>query len=86
MKHKLIIKIWKAYIVDPYLEEIKVGNFDFFIQKNYVTDLNDFSYNEKALKGIESIRAPISEMPKEDQDKCMLYVKNLSKLCIIYLE
>ena len=31
---KLIIAIWKEYIMDPYCEEINNGNIDFFINKN----------------------------------------------------
>lgn len=80
MNPKLIIKIWKEYVVDPYKTQIDNGDFEFFINKNYNKDIADFQHNERVLQGIENLRKPIANMPKEDQDKCMKYVKNLSAL------
>lgn len=80
---KMIIRIWKECVVDPYSNEIKKGDFDFFINKDYASDVN-FEQNDRVLQGIESLRKPIASMPKDDQDKCMKYVKNLSVLSSHY--
>lgn len=76
---KLIIKIWHKYVVEQYQKEIAEDNFSFFITKDYVSDVN-FDQNDRVLKGIENLRRPLSEMPEDDQNKCMQYVKNLATL------
>ena len=40
---RLIINMWKEYIVDKYKHEIVEGNIDFIINKNYETDLSNIA-------------------------------------------
>jgi len=40
--------------------------------------------NAEVLKGIDKIRERIQQMPKEDQEKAMKYIQNLTKLCKLY--
>ncbi len=35
----IVVKAWKEYVVNPYLEEINYGNWSFFLQKNYNNDI-----------------------------------------------
>ena len=35
---KLIVKIWKLYVVSKYRKEIESGNIEFFINKDYKND------------------------------------------------
>ena len=81
---KLIIKIWKKYISDKYSDEIAKGDISFFIDKNYKQDLQNLDNSGKVLNSIESLRKPISDMGKNNQDKAMLYISNLTKLSNVY--
>ena len=81
---KMIIKIWKNYISDKYHNEIEKGDISFFIGKNYNQDLENLDNSAKVLKSIEGLRAPISEMGQENQDKSMRYIQNLTKLSNLY--
>jgi accessory colonization factor AcfC len=80
---KIIIKIWKSHIVDKYGKQIEDGDLTFFMDKDYS---NDISGNEKIMEGINRLREPIKNMTKENQDKSMKYIQNLTKLCLIYHE
>ena len=86
MNPKMIIKIWKSHIVDKYTQQIEVGDWTFFMEKDYSTDLlnNKFSGSDKIMDGINRLREPIKNMSKDNQEKSMKYILNLSKLCKIY--
>ena len=81
---KLIIGVWKTSVADVYAKDIEEGDIGFFITKDYNKDLVNLESNNEALNAIERIRKPIQEMPKEDQDKSMKYIQNLTKLCNLY--
>jgi hypothetical protein len=77
---KMIVKIWNNYIVGKYKNEIESGNLDFFINKDYSNDVADSQYSDKITESIDRLREPIKNMSKENQDKVMKYIKNLTKL------
>ena len=82
---KMIIKIWNVYIVGKYKNEIESGNLDFFINKDYTNDVANADNYSKIVESIDRIRAPIKLMSKENQEKTMKYIQNLTKLAAIYV-
>ena len=82
---KMIIKIWNVYIVGKYKSEIESGNLDFFINKDYSNDVANADNSSKIVESINRIRAPIKLMSKENQEKTMKYIQNLTKLAAIYV-
>ena len=56
------------------------------MEKDYSTDLlnNNFTGSDKIMDGINRLREPIKNMSKDNQEKSMKYIQNLSKLCKIY--
>jgi len=78
---KMIIKIWKTHIVDKYSKQIEDGDLTFFMDKDYS---HDISGNEKIMDGINRMREPVKNMSKDNQDKTLKYIQNLTKLCNIY--
>lgn len=80
---KMIVKIWKTYIVDKYKSEIESGNIDFFINKDYSNDLSNTQHSDKIMDSINRLREPIKNMGLEDQQKTMKYIQNLSKLSLM---
>lgn len=80
---KLLPKIWVTYIVSPYLKEIEKGDISFFLSKDYSNDLVKNDSYEKIMESIDRLRGPIKNMTKENQDKTMKYIQNLSKLALL---
>ena len=81
---KLIIKIWNVYIVGKYKNEIESGNLDFFINKDYSNDVANADNSSKIVDSIDRLRGPIKLMGKDNQEKTMKYIQNLTKLAFIY--
>jgi hypothetical protein len=77
---KMIVKIWNAFIVGKYRGEIEAGNIDFFINKDYSTDVSTASNSDKIMESINRLREPIKNMSSENQAKVMKYIQNLTKL------
>ena len=77
---KMIVKIWKTYIVGKYQNEIDAGNLAFFMEKDYSTDIAAAENSDKIMESINRLRAPIKQMSQENQDKTMKYIQNLTKL------
>jgi hypothetical protein len=77
---KMIVKIWNAFIVGKYKGEIEAGNIEFFINKDYSTDVSAASNSDKIMESINRLREPIKNMSPDNQDKVMKYIQNLTKL------
>lgn len=77
---KMIVKIWNTYIVSKYKKEIESGNLEFFINKDYSSDVSVAANSDKIMESINRLREPIKNMSKENQSKVMKYIQNLSKL------
>jgi len=81
---RLVIKAFNEYFLNKYRSEIESGNIDFFIKKDYNTDLSVVGDSDYILKKIDVLRNPVKNMNEEDQNKVIKYIQNLSKLCDIY--
>jgi hypothetical protein len=81
---KMIIKIWNVFIVGKYKNEIEYGNLDFFINKDYSNDVANADNSSKIVESIDRLREPIKLMSKDNQEKTMRYIQNLTKLASIY--
>lgn len=83
---KMIIKTWKYYIVDKYKVQIENNDVDFFINKNYNEDLVDVSNSQYVVKTINRLKKPMAKMDRDNKNKCMKYLQNLSKLSELYFD
>ena len=81
---KMIIKIWKTYIVDKYGDKFDSNDISFFIEKDYNEDLTNTDQPTKIMESIDRLRDPIKNMNLSDQSKTMKYLQNLKKLCCMY--
>ena len=81
---KMIVTIWKKFIADKYLNEIEIGNIDFFTNRNYQDDLEDAENASTILSKIDTLREPVKQMSKDNQEKTIKYIQNLTKLCNLY--
>lgn len=80
---KLLVRIWVNYVYNPYKDQIDSGNIDFFLSKDYSSDLSKNENAEKIMESINRLRKPIKEMSPENQAKTMKYIQNLSKLAML---
>lgn len=85
MNPALIIRIWATYIASVYAEQIENDDISFFIGKDYKDDLVYTPNAENIMDIINRIREPVSKMNPKDQIKTMKYIKNLSKLSMMYV-
>ena len=77
---KLIVKIWKQFIVNKYRTQIENGDISFFIDKDYSQDLEATQNSDKIMEAINRLRDPIRQMSPDNQEKTMIYIQNLTKL------
>ena len=80
---KLLVKIWIKYVYTPYKEQIEAGDINFFLTKDYSSDLAINDNADKIMESIDRLRNPVKEMSSENQAKTMKYIQNLSKLAIL---
>ena len=66
---KLVIKAFSEYFLNKYRSEIEVGNIDFFINKDYNSDLSVVDDSDYILKKIDVLRDPVKNMKDDDQKK-----------------
>ena len=81
---KMVVKIWKTYVVDKYSDAIDSNDISFFIEKDYCEDLTNTDQSNKIMASIDRLRDPIKNMNSSDQAKTMKYLQNLKKLCCMY--
>ena len=77
---KMIVKIWKGFIVDKYKAQILTGDIGFFISKDYSSDVSTAVGSDKIMESIDRLREPVKNMGPENQAKVMKYIQNLTKL------
>ena len=83
---KLIIRIWKEYIVDVYTTQIENGELDYFLDKDYSTDVSDSENSNTILRSINRLREPIRNMGEKNKETSMKYIQQLTKLCQLYFQ
>jgi len=79
----IFIKGWYNYIYIPYKEQIKNGDFTFFINKDYSNEI-DTNDNNKVLEIISTVRMELIKLNEENREKVIKYVQNLTKICEMY--
>lgn len=80
---KLIVKIWIKFVVTPYQEQILAGDVNFFIDKDYSSDLTKTGNSDQIMQSIDRLREPVKNMNHENQKKTMKYIQNLSKIALM---
>lgn len=80
----LIIKIWYTYVFTQYENEIESNNINFFIEKDYKKDFIYVNQSDDIISNIDKLREPVRNMSKENQEKSLMYIKNLCILSKLY--
>lgn len=80
---KLLVRIWIKYVYTPYKDQIEAGDINFFLTKDYSSDLARNDNADKIMESIDRLRKPVKDMSPENQSKTMKYIQNLSKLAML---
>ena len=81
---RIVIPIWKSYVLDKYEENITSGNIQYFLEKDYTEDVKDTGNAKIILEKINVVKNTIKELDNDNIDKTILYLQNLTKLCKLY--
>ena len=81
---KIVLPIWKTYILDKYEENIMLGNINYFLEKDWTKDFVEESSVKLVLEKITVIKQTIKNLSNDDLQKTILYLQNLTKLCKLY--
>jgi|TARA_B100001175_G_scaffold315406_1_gene326904 hypothetical protein len=80
----IIIKVWMTHVYTPYRQSIDDGDIEYFINKDYGSDLNSMSNVQDVMKVIDTIREPIRSMDDVNKGHTIKYIQILSKLSEMY--
>lgn len=80
----LLIKLWKKHVMEKYQSQIDAGDINFFIEKDYNSDLSKTGNSSQINEIIDRLREPVSQMGEENKEKSIKYIQNLSKIANIY--
>jgi hypothetical protein len=80
----ILIKTWVQHVYIPYKDAIDKGDVDFFFKKDYSSDLSDLPNVNEVMNIIDKLREPFSNMTEKQKEFSAEYVKNLSKLAVLY--
>ena len=83
----ILLKAWHKKITIPYGTIIDEGNVDFFLEKDYTSDISNVPNAREIVRIIDtSLRDPIRGMNDVNKAHCMKYVQLLSRLSVAYME
>jgi hypothetical protein len=77
---KLLPRIWIKYVASPYHDRIVAGDINFFIEKDYASDLTKTGNPDQIMESIDRLRNPVKLMNPVNQQKTMKYIQNLCKI------
>jgi len=79
-----LVKVWIQFINPKYQPTIDTGNIDFFLEKDYMEDLNHMSNAKDVMEIIDRLRIPMRQMSPESKQNSLKYLQNLCKLAAMY--
>ena len=78
------IKAFKSYVTDKYREQIFANDLNFFLDKDYTSDLVNTNMTSRIMSKINELREPIGKLSHENQCNVMKYLNNFVKLTDLY--
>lgn len=81
---RLVISVWQDKINSLYFNQIMSGDLEFFLNKDYSSDLAESQNSSKIMESINRLRQPIRNMDTNNREKAMRYLQNISNLSNLY--
>lgn len=80
----LLVKSWYELVIIPYKNQIDKGDFEFFLNKEYSSDLETIDNNDGILETIKTIKSRVKDLTDDDKKKIIKYTQNLTKISLMY--
>ena len=97
IKPTIVYKGYKKFVIDIYRDYIEAGDINFFIDKDYKSDLTMLEESSQfsdlknlgpstniMLEKIDALRGPVREMNEKEQENVIKYMQNMLKLSDLY--
>lgn len=84
MNPRIIMIVFYNSINKMYRDQIASGNLNYFAQKDYTNEVNSLSNADTLIQKINSLREPVSNMSKTEQQHVIKYLNNLITLSDMY--
>ena len=81
-----IIKVWFRHVYSPYKNILDDNNIDFFLEKDYSSDLSSVANSGKIMEIIDTLRQPIRDMGEINRAHSMKYIQNLCRMSAAYVD
>lgn len=81
-----IVKVWYKYVYMPYHDVIELGNIDYFLEKDYQSDLVNLNNSNRVLEVIDTLRNPLKSMSDVNKKHSTKYIQNLCKMSKMYID
>jgi len=80
---KTVYKGYKKHVIDQYRPQIEAGDINFFIDKDYKSDIA-VTGNNAILDKIDCLRGPVRDMSPLEQANVIKYMQNMMKIGDLY--
>lgn len=77
---KAIPKLWYDYVTSVYYTQICEGNYNYFLNKDYTSEVNNNSSSDSnsVLEMITNIKSSIVKLPEEQKKRILEELKSLT--------
>lgn len=82
----ILVRAWHQYVYSKYADIIDAGDTEFFLDKDYSDDVNQFDYAEHIMKVINTFRQPLKNLSPSNKDMAMKHIQMLSRVSAKYAE
>jgi hypothetical protein len=83
----ILLKVWYSCVCVPYKEQIERGELQYFLEKDYSTDLSKMINGKEIMNFIDSsLRNPLRSMDAKNLEHCVKYIQLLTKISSAYHE
>lgn len=86
MNPKKIIVFWYQNITVKYFDDIINGDLDFFTERDYSSDLEQYAEGKHIEEAINKFREPMRNISDKDKIIVVKYFQNMTKLSKVYNE
>jgi hypothetical protein len=82
----ILIRSWYTHLYSKYAAVIDAGDTDFFLEKDYSEDINQFDNSEHIMKIVNTFRTPLKQLSEENKKMAMEHIQIMSRISAKYHE
>jgi len=82
----ILIRSWYIHLYSKYAAVIDAGDTDFFLEKDYSEDINQFDNSEHIMKIVNTFRTPLKQLSEDNKKMAMEHIQIMSRISAKYNE